>query len=41
MNPSNPIDSMKSALLLVENSLNLAALSIALTGLYLFQTLIG
>lgn len=41
MNSSTPVDSMKNALSLIENSLNVAALSVALAGIYLFQTLLG
>ena len=41
MNTSNATESMKTALSLIENSLNVAAISVALAGIYLFQTLLG
>ena len=41
MNSSNPTHSMKNTLRCVESSLNLAAITIALAGLYLLQTIIA
>ena len=41
MSTSTPTDSMISGLSLIENSLNLAAITVALAGVYLFQTLLG
>lgn len=41
MSTSTLTDSMKSGLSLIENSLNLAAITVALAGVYLFQTLLG